>query len=443
LQPNGNALVGGSFYFNGSPGKFSLCRVTPSGGLDVTFNGVTNGAHAAGNTSSLRSIHDIKVEMNDKILIAGDFTAFNNVARGGFARLTSTGALDLSINPTSNGECNAILTQPDGRILVGGNFTTFNGVTVNRLTRLSAAGVVETDFSAGGGSDGSIESLALQPDGKVLLAGSSMKFQASANTRPYWRFFGGFPGLPGTMQIDTESVVGIEGTNASVSVSRTGGSSGTVSVGYSTVVGTAGAADFTTTTGTLTWADGDAAAKIISVPILADGIAEGPESLFVQIGEPRLNSAILGEVQRATIGVSTAFDAWRAGQFTLLELADSNISGDLADPDLDGSKNLLEFALNMPPKTSSPSGLPTMSKTNVAGQDYLTITFLRRIPSLDLTYTPQTNGSLETIGWMANAVQVGLPINHGNGTETVTFRDSTPISGATKRFLRLMVTRAP
>jgi uncharacterized delta-60 repeat protein len=449
LLPDGKALIGGTFYFIGSPFKASLCRVNTTGSLDGTFSGVTNGAHMAGDITSIESVDVIEVEMSGNILIAGSFTAFNNTAREGFARLTSTGALDPAINPTMNGSCNAILIQPDGRIIVGGDFTTFNGVTVNHLARLSSSGVVETAFSAGGGFANTIDnlatvnSLALQPDGKVLVAGPNMYFQGSGDYSAYWRFFGGLPGLPGTMQIDTESVVGVEGTNASVSVSRTGGSSGTVSVGYSTVAGTAGAADFTTTSGTLTWADGDAAAKSITVPILADGVAESAESLFVQIGEPLRNSAILGEVQRATVGVTTAFDAWRIGQFTALELADSNVSGDLADPDLDGSKNLLEFALNMPPKTGSQSGLPTMGSTNVSGQDYLTITFLRRIPSLDLTYTAQTNGSLDSAGWMANAVQVGTPDNHGNGTETVTFRDSTPISGATKRFLRLMVTRSP
>ncbi len=449
LLPDGKALIGGSFYFNGSPFKASLCRVSASGSLDGTFNGVTNGAHESGATNSIRSVSVIEVEMSGNILIAGSFTAFNNTAREGFARLTSTGTLDPGITPTTDGACNTILTQPDGRIIVGGDFTTFNGVTVNHLARLSSSGVVETAFSAGGGfadtafSIATVNSLALQSDGKVLVAGPNMYFQGSGDYSAYWRFFGGLPGLPGTLQIDTESVVGVEGTNASISVARVGGSSGTVSIGYSTVVGTAGAADFTATSGTLTWTDGDAAAKTISVPILSDGVAEGAESLFLQIGEPLRNSAILGEVQRATISVNTAFDAWRIGQFTTLELADSGISGDLADPDLDGSKNLLEFALNMPPKTGSPSGLPTMGSTNVSGQDYLTITFLRRIPALDLTYTVQTSGTLDTPSWMANAILVGTPVNHGNGTETVTFRDSTPISGATKRFLRLMVTRTP
>lgn len=443
LQPDGKALIGGSFYLDAPSFPASICRVTVTGALDASFNGVTSGAHVNGSPNSVRSVLDIKVEMSGSILIAGAFTAFNNTARGGFARLTSTGALDAGIAPVTNGGCNTILIQPDGRILVGGDFTTFNGVTVNHLVRLSDTGVVETDFSAGGGSNGSINSLALQPDGKVLLAGDIMQFQGSATNRAYWRFFGGLPGLPGTVQIGTESVVGIEGGNAVVSVARSGGSSGVISVGYSTVADSAGAGDFTDTSGTLTWADGDAVAKTILVPISADGVAEGAESLLVHLGEPLGNSAILGGVQRATINITTAFDAWRIGQFSTLELADAGISGDLADPDHDGIKNLLEFALNLLPKSSDATGLPTATIQNVAGQDYLTLTFRRRMPALDLTYTPQTNGSLDAGSWLNNAVQVGAPIDHGDGTETVTFRDVTPISGADRRFLQLKVTRTP
>ena len=53
-----------------------------------------------------------------------------------------------------------------------------------------------------------------------------------------------------------------------VSVNRTGGSSGEVSVGYVTADGTAVAGkDYTATTGTLQWADGDGSAKMVSIPI--------------------------------------------------------------------------------------------------------------------------------------------------------------------------------
>jgi hypothetical protein len=125
-------------------------------------------------------------------------------------------------------------------------------------------------------------------------------------------------------------------------------------------------------------------------------------------------------------------------------LANSAISGDNADPDNDGINNLLEFALNLNPKVANASGLPAATVQNVGGSNYLTITFKRRVPLLDLAYSVTTNTGL-TGTWTANAVQVGSAIINGDGTETVTYRDAVPVNqvGTTRRFMRLEVTRTP
>lgn len=448
MLPDGKVLVGGSFYFSGANRKASLCRIDSTGAVDSAFNGITGGAHVDGSPGSIRSVLDIEVELDGRILIAGSFTAYNATACGGFARLTSTGALDGSITVgATNGTPNAILVQPDGRILVGGGFTTFDGTAANFLARLSAAdGTVESTFTAAGGANTTIYTLAMQPGGKMLIGGNSATFQGSsgASPRPFWRFFGGLAGPPGAVQFGTETVAGIEGANATLSVTRTGGGSGALYVGYTTVAGTAGASDFTTTSGTLTWADGDIAAKTITVPIANDGAAEGAETLVVNLGQPLRNSTLLGAVQRATVNVTTAFDSWRSTHFTPLELANSSISGDLADPDKDGLNNLLEFGLGLSPTIGSRESAPTNGIQNVSGSSYLTLTFKRRMPTLDLTYSVQTNaGTLNAGDWLGNAVMVGSPTPNGDGTETVTFRDSTAISPGLRRFMRVQVVRAP
>lgn len=444
LQPDGKILAGGTFYFATGNFQLGLCRVTTSGALDSSFDS-GNGAHGSSNVDA-RSVLDIAVEMDGRILVAGTFSNFDNNPRGGVARLSSTGAVDGGLAPTSDGSCNALLVQPDGRILLAGSFTTFNGESASRLVRLSSSGVVESGFAAAGGADKDVSALALQADGKVLLGGQvSMTFQGSSSTSSFWRFFGGLPGLPGVVELGAETVAGIEGASATLSVTRTGGSSGVLSVGYSTVAGTAGSSDFTTTAGTLTWNDGDTAAKTILVPVSADGLAEAAESFTVNLGQPLRNSTQLGAVQRATVNVATAFDSWRGAYFTPLELADSGVSGDLADPDGDGLSNLLEFALSLSPRSnSSSSGVPASAVQNVGGTDYLTLTFKRRAPALDLTYTVQTNdGTLAAPGWLSNAVQVGTAVDHGDGTETVTFRDAAAVSSSTRRFMRVQITRAP
>jgi uncharacterized delta-60 repeat protein len=80
----------------------------------------------------------------------------------------------------------------------------------------------------------------------------------------------GFAGFAGPAVLRAGSA---EGPFEAVAVvQRTGGSTGPLAVDFETVGHTARApGDFTATSGTLTWADGEADAKSISVPVAADG----------------------------------------------------------------------------------------------------------------------------------------------------------------------------
>lgn len=442
LQTDGKILVGGSFYFSGSPSKASLCRVTTAGALDATFNGVTNGAHLAGSTGSVRSVEKISVLGDGTILIAGSFTAYNNTARGGIARLTATGALDATFAPTSNGRIGALRVQPDGKILVGGTFTTLNGSAASRFGRLTSAGANDTAFLAAGGHGGRVEDFAFQPDGRVVMGGGFASFQGSADSGPLWRFYAGLTALPGTVQLSAETATGIEGTTLNITATRTGGALGAITVNYATVPGTATNSDFTATSGFLSWANGDSAAKTISIPITADALNDGGESFQLNLGEPLIGPAILGNTQQANITVSTSFGAWQAANFTPVELANPAISGDLADPDGDGLNNLTEFGLSLLPRTPDAASSPTSSTVNISGSNYLALTFRRKVPALDLAYTVQNSGAPGG-AWATTTIPVGSPTNNGDGTETVTFRDDIPLAGTIRRLLRLQIQRTP
>src|SRR5271166_2529265 len=64
----------------------------------------------------------------------------------------------------------ALALQPDGRLLVAGQFTSFNGVPGGEVVRLSADGRVDTNFNASvTAGDPTIHSVAVQPDGRVLI----------------------------------------------------------------------------------------------------------------------------------------------------------------------------------------------------------------------------------------------------------------------------------
>ena len=72
-----------------------------------------------------------------------------------------------------------------------------------------------------------------------------------------------------------------------IAVSRVGGSSGAVSVSYSTADGSAKAGfDYLPASGMLTWANGDNADKMIAVTIVNDGVPEGGEAFTVSLSNP-------------------------------------------------------------------------------------------------------------------------------------------------------------
>jgi hypothetical protein len=111
-------------------------------------------------------------------------------------------------------------------------------------------------------------------------------------------------GVPSSIALASTSMTVPESTGTvSLRAVRTGSSGGAVSVGYTTVAGTAVAgADFTAETGTLNWADGDTTAKTISVPISAATPYSGTKSFAVQL--QGVAGATLGTVATTTVSIT-------------------------------------------------------------------------------------------------------------------------------------------
>ncbi|MGH8446581.1 MAG: Calx-beta domain-containing protein [Solimonas sp.] len=108
---------------------------------------------------------------------------------------------------------------------------------------------------------------------------------------------------PGTLQFSAASYGTSEryGT-ATVTVTRSGGGSGGASVHYATIDDSAHAGtDYTATSGTLQWADGDSAAKTITVPITNDDIIEGSRSFTLAL--TAASGAALGVQSTTTVTI--------------------------------------------------------------------------------------------------------------------------------------------
>ncbi len=453
LQPDGKILAaGGLTYGFGSGGgtgfKSGLVRLFADGTRDTSLD-VGYGAHTSSANNTTTTINRVALLPDGGILVAGSFTGFgNNFTPRRIARLSSGGVLDTTFLPLADATVNALLPLPEGSVLVGGDFTTIGGATATRIARIKPDGTLDIAFAAAGGHGDTVRDLALQPDGNVLLAGNFDSFQGSADIRPLWRLVPGLSGLPGVLQFSTDAYAGSEGASATLTVDRVGGSLGALTLGYATAHGGGGtstpATDFTVSSGALTWADGDAAAKTFTIPLALDATADTPETLLVNLGAPQLGGALLGERQQAVVTIRTAYAAWQATRFTTPELADSAISGDTADPDGDGLNNLTEFALSREPRVADSAAAWTTAVQNVSGTNYLTITFRRRAPALDLAYAVQSTADLAgTPTWTPDAVQVGSATPNGDGTETVTYRDAVASDATPRRFLRVSVTRTP
>ena len=61
----------------------------------------------------------------------------------------------------ANGAIHTVAIQKDGKLLIGGEFTEFNGVARNRIARLTASGAVDTTFNPSAGANGTVFAIAL------------------------------------------------------------------------------------------------------------------------------------------------------------------------------------------------------------------------------------------------------------------------------------------
>jgi hypothetical protein len=109
---------------------------------------------------------------------------------------------------------------------------------------------------------------------------------------------------PGTLQFSAATYsVNENGGSATITVTRTGGSNGAVGVSYATSNGTATAgSDYTATSGTLSWANGDTASKTFSIPILDDSVYEGNETVNLTLTNAT-GGATLGSPSTAVLTI--------------------------------------------------------------------------------------------------------------------------------------------
>jgi hypothetical protein len=113
------------------------------------------------------------------------------------------------------------------------------------------------------------------------------------------------PASVGSVQLSASSyTVSQSAGTATVTVLRTGGSSGAIGVTYATSNGTAVAGtDFTTASGTLSWAGGDTTSKSFSVPIRNSAPFTGNKAFNVALSAPS-GGAKLGTPSSGSVSIA-------------------------------------------------------------------------------------------------------------------------------------------
>jgi uncharacterized delta-60 repeat protein len=184
-QSDGKILVGGPFY---SCEKSYFMRLNANGSLDSAFSPVFKFDQSP-NTSWV-NIFSIITQTDGKIIIGGRFQSVNGTPRFNIVRLNYDGSVDDSflISNGTNGDVQKVLLQSDGKIIIGGAFTEVNGVPSNNIARLNQDGSLDQSFSIGtgftdaggfGGFNSAVSSMDIQADGKIIVAGGFSQYNGN------------------------------------------------------------------------------------------------------------------------------------------------------------------------------------------------------------------------------------------------------------------------
>jgi uncharacterized delta-60 repeat protein len=169
--------------------NFALLRLSSGGILDATFG--TNGKLTTNlSASNLSSISAMAVDSSDRILAVGTTFSFETSNDFATARYLPNGALDTSFNVNgiriddfgSQDGAKSVKVQANGKILLsGGTYNPSRFKNDSTIMRYESDGSLDASFGANGAksfsfndSSDALESIVIQSDGKILMAGRAL-----------------------------------------------------------------------------------------------------------------------------------------------------------------------------------------------------------------------------------------------------------------------------
>ncbi|HYW69421.1 MAG TPA: Calx-beta domain-containing protein, partial [Pyrinomonadaceae bacterium] len=403
-----NFTVGGTATFN------SDYTQTGAATFSATSGTVTFAAGSATATVTIDPTVDTVVEPDETVILtvtsgSGYSVGASNAATGTIvnddqAPLFGSTAVSVAVSPASvpeDGAANLVYTftrNGDPTAALTANFTVGGTATFNSdYTQSGAATFSATSgtvtFAAGATTatvtiDPTADTV-VEPDETVILTVTSgADYGVGSPAAATGTIVNDDGNLGGTLQFSSATYNTTESSFfATITVQRTGDTTGAVSVDYATpddsaatsvlpcsvITGVASPrCDFTPAVGTLHWAAGDNAAKTFTVLISQDNYVEGPEGLALTLSNPG-GGAQLGS--RSTATLTIADDANEPAQNPIDDPSDfvrQHYHDFLnREPDQSG----FDFWVgNFPPCNGDPQCIE-VKRVNVSAAFYLSIEF--------------------------------------------------------------------
>jgi uncharacterized delta-60 repeat protein len=394
IQPDGKILVGGWSRQASSP-DFAIVRYQSNGSLDSSFG--TGGFVLTNfNGTSQDTGECIALSPDGKIILGG---TYNDHVTGSFlavAKYLPNGALDVTFGSggkvttfvastpgNTNGSVETLAIQNDGKIVVGGHFS--NGTKGSFLLgRYLPSGVLDANFGIEGivisnltsGHDYG-ECVLVQPDGKILFAGYSLPISRASDFL-------------------------LARYNANGILDPTFGSGGRVVTDFG--------------------ADDEASSMVLQSDgrvVLAGLTRSGPTHNFALARYGGGNTAL------------TNFEAWRFQWFGTIEGVGN--AANLFDPEGDGVVNMLEFASFSNPTISSPS--THQAVLNGPNVDF-TYTRSKGAMADGFSFVVEWSDTLNPLDWSSTGVSETVTSENAN---IQTIKATMSAGNFGRRFIRLKI----
>jgi uncharacterized delta-60 repeat protein len=172
LDSNGKVLVGGIFTAYDGNAVTNFVRINTDGSYDSSF---IQGTGFNGSVVQISAYNNVN-------FMVGSFTNYNGTSANGIVSTNQNGSINASF-VYGTGFDNTVFTiavQSDAKLIIGGFFTLYNGTAANKIIRLNPDGSVDTSFVYGSGFDNNVISLAIQDDGKILIAGNFTTYNGTS-----------------------------------------------------------------------------------------------------------------------------------------------------------------------------------------------------------------------------------------------------------------------